>query len=103
MLPRWLPDAELDPHPRLTWLTECCFDLSVLALYRKEEMLPEGFSLDPGTLVVSNHQRDSDVPILTTVICRREGLNIRFPLPFYATREDIFLPGFLRDLLHDSA
>lgn len=99
---KWLPDAELDPHPRLTWLTECCFDLTVMALYRKEEILPEGYRLEPGTLVVSNHQRDSDVPVLTTVICRREGFNIRFPLPFYATREDIFRRGFLRDLLTEA-
>lgn len=103
MRAKWLPDAALDPHPRLTWLIECCFDLTVLALYRKEEMLPTGYRLDPGTLLVSNHQRDSDIPILTTVVCRREGFNIRFPLPFYATREDLFRPRFLRNLLLDAA
>ena len=96
---KWLPDADLDPHPRLTWLVECCFDLTVLALFRKEEIVPADFRLDPGTLVVSNHQRDADVPILTTVLCRREGFYIRRPLPFYATREDIFRPGFLADFL----
>ncbi len=100
---KWLPDADRDPHPRLTWLTECCFDLAISTLYRKEEILPPDYHLHPGTLVVSNHQRDSDVPILTTVLCRRKGLEIRFPLPFYATREDIFRPGFLRDLLTDAA
>jgi len=99
---KWLPDAELDPHPRLTWLTECCFDLTVMALYRKEEILPADYRLDPGTLVVSNHQRDSDVPVLTTVLCRRRGFHIGFPLPFYATREDIFRRGFLRDLLGEA-
>lgn len=98
----WLPDAALDPHPRLTWLVECGFDFTVRALYHKEEILPPEYRLDPGTLVVSNHQRDADVPILTTVLCRREGMHIRWPLPFYATREDIFHPGFLRDRLIDS-
>lgn len=103
MWTKWLPDAELDPHPSLTWLIECCFDLTILALYHREQMLSPGYRLDPGTLVVSNHQRDSDIPILTTVICQRKGFGIRFPLPFYATREDIFRRGFLRNLLTDAA
>lgn len=94
----WLPDADLDPHPRLTWLTECAFDVTVDALYNKEEILPENYALDPGTLIVSNHLRDSDIPILTTTLCQRRGCHIRYPLPFYATREDILRPGFLRDL-----
>ncbi len=92
---KWLPDAALDPHPRLTWLVECCFDWTVTALYRKEEMLPPDYRLEPGTLVVSNHARDCDIPILTTVLCRREGFHIRWPLPFYASREDVFRPHFL--------
>ncbi|MDN5873697.1 MAG: hypothetical protein L0H29_04860 [Sinobacteraceae bacterium] len=96
----WIPDAELDPHPRLTWLAECAFDLTVLALYRKEEILPEDYKLEPGTLVISNHQRDSDVPILTTVLCQRRGLRIRWPLPFFASREDFFERGFLAGLLY---
>lgn len=94
----WLPDAGLDPHPRLTWLTECAFDLTVDALYHKEEILPADYALAPGTLIVSNHLRDSDIPILTTVLCQRRGCHIRYPLPFYASREDILRPGFLRNL-----
>lgn len=95
----WLPDAALDPHPRLTWLAECCFDLAVLALFHKEEIYPADYRLEAGMLIVSNHQRDADVPILTTTLCRREGLHIRWPLPFYATREDLFRRGILADLL----
>ncbi|HEX5314603.1 MAG TPA: 1-acyl-sn-glycerol-3-phosphate acyltransferase [Gammaproteobacteria bacterium] len=95
----WLPDAALDPHPRLTWFTECCFDLAVLAFYRKEEILPPDYGLAPGTLIVSNHQRDADVPILTTTLCQRRGLPIRWPLPFYAMREDLLRPGFLAEHL----
>ncbi|MGH8128733.1 MAG: hypothetical protein ACRETC_10305, partial [Gammaproteobacteria bacterium] len=94
----WLPDAELDPHPRLTWLTECAFDLTVDALYEKEEILPVDYALAPGTLIVSNHQRDSDVPILTTTLCQKPGRYLRYPLPFFAAREDILRTGFLRDL-----
>lgn len=94
----WLPDADLDPHPRLTWLIECAFDVAVNALYRKEEILPDGYALEPGTLLVSNHLRDSDIPILTTTVCQRRGTDILNPLPFYASREDLLRPGFLRDL-----
>ena len=96
---KWLPDAELDPHPRLAWLIECAFDLVINTFYRKEEMLPPGYRLEPGTLIVSNHQRDSDVPVLTTVLCRREGMHIRWPLPFYAMREDLLYPNALAGLL----
>ena len=95
----WLPDADRDPHPRLTWLTECAFDIAVDALYEKEEIVPEGYKLAGGTLIVSNHERDSDVPVLTTTLCQRHGCYIRYPLPFYASREDILRPGFLRELL----
>ncbi len=95
----WLPDADRDPHPRLTWLAECAFDVAVDALYEKEEIIPEGYKLDGGTLIVSNHERDSDVPVLTTTLCQRRGRFIRYPLPFYASREDILRPGFLRELL----
>lgn len=95
----WLPDAETDPHPRLTWLAECAFDLGVSLFYLKEEIRPSGYRLEPGTLLLSNHQRDCDIPILTTAICERQGLQIRWPLPFYATREDIFSKHFLGNLL----
>ncbi|MGH8428292.1 MAG: hypothetical protein ACRES7_09980 [Gammaproteobacteria bacterium] len=96
---KWLPDAEFDPRPRLAWLIECAFDLVIGAFYRKEEILPPGYRLEPGTLIVSNHQRDSDVPVLTTVVCRRKGVHIRWPLPFYAMREDLLYPGALANLL----
>ncbi|MGH8321628.1 MAG: hypothetical protein ACRESX_11480, partial [Gammaproteobacteria bacterium] len=97
MLFSWLPDAKLDPHPRRTWLVECCFDLAVLALYRREVIWPPGFRLAPGTLIVSNHQRDADVPILATTLCQREGVYLRQPLPFFAAREDLFRRGFLAE------
>ncbi len=95
----WLPDADRDPHPRLTWLTECAFDVAVDTFYEKEEIIPEGYKLEDGTLIVSNHERDSDVPVLTTTLCQRRGRFIRYQLPFYASREDILRPGFLRELL----
>lgn len=96
---RGIPDAELDPHPRLTWLIEMGFDLCVRLLYRKQEVWPEDYRLEPGTLVVSNHQRDSDVPILATSLCMRRGWRFRWPLTFFAAREDLYGPGFLSEYL----
>ena len=95
----WLSDAELDPHPPFTWLTACCFDLAVHALVRNAEIIPPDFRLEPGTLVVSNHLRECDVPVLTAALCRRRGLRILNPLPFCAAREDLFRRGFVSDLL----
>jgi len=95
----WLSDAELDPHPPFTWLTACCFDLAVRAVVRNAELIPPDFHIEPGTLVVSNHLRDCDVPVLTAALCRRRGLRILNPLPFCAAREDLFRRGFVGDLL----
>lgn len=94
---RGIPDAGLDPHPRLTWAIEMGFDVGVRLLYRKQEIWPADFTLEPGTLVVSNHQRDSDVPIIGTALCHRRGLRFRWPLAFFVAREDLFRTGFLTE------
>ncbi len=94
----WLPDAELDAHPVGTWLLQMGFDLWIRAFYRREILLPRNFRVAPGTVVASNHQRDVDGPLLGTVLVRRRGLRFRWPLPFYATREDLFRPGILARL-----
>lgn len=96
----WLPDAELDPHPRLTWFAECGFDLVVSTFYRVNALYPSDYRLAPGTLVVSNHLRDADVPILTSALCRRKGFRMQWPMPFFASREDLFRRGFLAEQLH---
>lgn len=95
----WLPDAPLEPRPVSTWLLECCFDLAVRALYRVEELLPSDYALEPGMLVVSNHQSDADVPIVACALCQRRGPRFAWPLPFCAGREDMLRPGFLGRLL----
>ncbi|MGH8213037.1 MAG: hypothetical protein ACREPP_07420 [Rhodanobacteraceae bacterium] len=95
----WLPDPEAYEHPRLSWLIECGFELTVWALYRRERLLPADFRLHAGTLIVSNHQRESDVPILATALCRRDGARILDPLPFFAMREDLLRRDALAKLL----
>src|SRR5581483_5115851 len=95
----WLPDPEAYDHPRLSWLIEGGFEITVWALYRRENLLPRDFRLHGGTLIVSNHQRESDVPILATALCRRDGARILDPLPFFAMREDLLRRDALAKLL----
>ena len=97
-----LPDAHLDSHPNLTWLVEFTFDVALRTFFQMEEIRPDNYNLPPGTLIISNHQRDSDVPLLTATTCIRDGRKIYWPLPFYAAREDLFYPNFLGNLLKDA-
>lgn len=97
MSSRLLPEAEYYPHPKLSWLIELGFDFTVGALYRVERVLQPGCR--PGTLVVSNHQRESDVPIVCAALVRRNGLRILDPLPFFAMREDLLHRDALSNLL----
>ena len=94
---RGIPDAGRDRHPYLAWLFECGFEFTVISLYRREVYFPHGYRLPPGTVVISNHQRDADVPILGTALCRRRGLRFQWPLPYIAAREDLFRRGFLSE------
>lgn len=94
----WLPDAQTGANPVGTWLLELGFDLWISALYRRELLFPEGFRIKPGTVIASNHQRDVDGPMIGTVLVRRRGLRFAWPLPYYATREDLFRPGILARL-----
>lgn len=94
----WLPDAGLDAHPVGSWLLEMGFDLWLRAFYRRDIAFPPDFHVEPGTLIASNHQRDVDGPMLGTILVRRRGLRFQWPLPFFATREDLFRPGILARL-----
>lgn len=94
-----LPEAEYYPHPKLSWLIELGFDLTVAALYRVERVMEPGCQPVPGALVISNHQRESDVPIVCATLCRRKGLRICDPLPFFAMRQDLLDRDALTNLL----
>lgn len=94
----WPPDAALDAHPVGTWLLAMGFDLWMETFYRREVLFPHDFRIAPGTLIASNHQRDSDGPMVGTTVVRRHGLHFQWPLPFFATREDLFRTGILARL-----
>lgn len=94
----WLPEADQFAHPFATWLLELGFDLFLCTVYRRERQFPPNFRVAPGTLIASNHQRDIDGPMLGNALVRRRGLRFQLPLPFFATREDLFQPGILARL-----
>src|SRR5699024_8120414 len=59
----------------------------------------EHYSATPATIVVSNHRRDADGPLLGAVLLRRQGLRLQPPLPHFVAREDLFEKGFLAHYL----
>lgn len=92
------PGAEPDAHPLGTWLLQMGFDMWIRGVYNRVAVLPDNHRIAPGTLIASNHQRDVDGPMLGTVLIRRRGLHFQWPLPYFATREDLFRPGILARL-----
>lgn len=99
MVFRGIPDPERHRHPWLAWLFECGFDFTVISAYRREVRYPPDFRLPPGTVVISNHQRDADAPIVGTSLCQRRGLRFTRPLTHFAAREDLFRRGFLAEYI----
>lgn len=53
----------------------------------------------PGALVVSNHRRDTDGPIVGGILLQRSGLRLHGVRPFFVAREDLFRRGFLLQYL----
>ncbi|MDE1887382.1 MAG: hypothetical protein KGI32_04520 [Gammaproteobacteria bacterium] len=96
---RGVPDADRHRHPWLAWLFQCGFDFTVISTYHREVQLPPDFRLPPGTVVISNHQRDADAPIVGTGLCQRRGLRFTRPLTHFAAREDLFRRGFLSEYI----
>lgn len=97
---RWLPDSDKYAHPRFSWLLQCAFDVVLERMFRIEHDLPPDFRPPTGTLIVSNHLRDSDALILGALVFHRQGVHIRGALPYFAMREDLFQDGALANLLY---
>lgn len=95
---RRLQRAEPEAHPFGTWLLEMGFDLWIRCALQRVIIAPSGFQPAPGSIIASNHQRDIDGPLLGTLLVQRHGLRFRNPLPYFATREDLFRPGILARL-----
>lgn len=56
-----------------------------------------GLRLEPGTLFVVTHRSHLDVPVLCGALYPRARRQQR-PLPWFAVRDDLFLPGFFAHL-----
>ncbi|MDN5864079.1 MAG: 1-acyl-sn-glycerol-3-phosphate acyltransferase [Gammaproteobacteria bacterium] len=70
------------------------FDRIVRGLFAIEESgLPE--ELPRSCLIVANHRRDADIPILGAFLGRARGARITGVLPHFVAREDLFERGFL--------
>lgn len=75
------------------------FDLSVRHLYKIESRGLENFSRAPSTIVVTNHRRDSDGPVIGSVLLHRKLLHLYGISMNFVSREDMFHPGFLTKYL----
>ncbi|HET6587146.1 MAG TPA: hypothetical protein VFG67_05180 [Oleiagrimonas sp.] len=95
----WLADPDRYVHPRLSWLLACAFKVVLNRLFRIEHDLPPNYRSPSGCLLVSNHLRDSDGPIIGQLMFGRKGYRLRNPLPFFAMREDLYQREGLANLL----
>lgn len=65
------------------------------AAFRVDVLGPRRFPLEPGTLVVITHRRETDVPIVAPALYfGTGGLRNRTNRLHFAARDDMFLPGF---------
>jgi hypothetical protein len=71
------------------------------ALFHIEVPGLEHVTASPSTLVVANHRRDTDGPIVGTTVAERMLELNAGRAPCFVAREDLFRRGFLRDYLTD--
>jgi Acyltransferase len=58
-------------------------------------VLASRFRLEPGTLIVSTHRRETDVPLICPALYFGGRVwRYRWPRMSFAARDDMFLPGF---------
>ncbi len=74
-------------------------DLLLRALYQVQIRGREHFTRSPSTIIVSNHRRDSDGPIIASALVNRCGFDFKGVQPFIVAREDLFRKGFLWEYL----
>lgn len=74
-------------------------DLGCRARYDSEVRGIDNFTRSPSTLVVFNHRRDADTPIIGNVLFGHSWTLDLDPMPIFIAREDLFRRGFLADYL----
>lgn len=61
----------------------------------------DNYTQSPSTIVVYNHRRDADTPIIGNALFGRHPLLARNPRPTFIAREDLFHPHFLSNYLEN--
>jgi hypothetical protein len=63
--------------------------------FRVETLGPKRLRIDPGTVILVTHRRETDVPVLIPPVYLRAGMRRDLPLRMsFSARDDMFLPGF---------
>lgn len=75
------------------------FDVGIKRIYSISVHGLNHFSRSPSTLVVSNHRRDSDGPVIASVLFQRHHFHSCGVRPDFIAREDLFCRGFLGEYL----
>lgn len=75
------------------------FDIGIRRIYSISVQGLDHFSQSPSTLVVSNHRRDSDGPVIASVLFQRYRFHSCGVRPDFIAREDLFCRGFLGEYL----
>jgi len=73
-----------------------------LIMHRRLRLIVAGrdrYPLDRPALILTNHRRDADGPLVASLLLDRKGLRFRGPLPHFVAREDLLNRGFLRRYL----
>ncbi len=74
-------------------------DLGCRTRYNLEVRGIDNFTRSPSTLVVFNHRRDADSPIIGNVLFGQGRRPVLDRMPIFIAREDLFRRGFLADYL----
>ncbi len=76
-------------------------DIGLNTRYAIEVRGLENYTRMPSTLVVCNHRRDTDGPIIGCTLMGRRGLKTVSSLPNFVAREDLFRRAFLWNYLEN--
>jgi 1-acyl-sn-glycerol-3-phosphate acyltransferase len=74
-------------------------DLGLHAAFHIEINGAENYTRSRSTLVIMNHRRDSDGPIIAGALLSRQGLKATGVLPHIVAREDLYHKDFLKEYL----
>ncbi len=96
---RSVGSTDLSPRGMSGRLLGYLLDAGCSVRYQIKTRGLENYTRSPSTLVVYNHRRDADTPIIGNVLFGHHGLLSKTARPTFVAREDLFRPGFLANYL----